>query len=89
MAKNIITMPVKIMKKSKSKKLINYDPRSDAIYMGIKRGVEEEFIEVSPGLNVELNSKGRVIGIEILNASKVLKPVIKPLQRQILELAVK
>jgi uncharacterized protein YuzE len=78
-AKNII-ISIKIMKK-----LINYDPKSDAVYMGIKKGIEEEFVEVSPGLNVELNSKGQVIGIEILNASKALKSIIKPLQRQILE----
>ena len=83
-------MKVKVKKRirfsSPSKKIINYDPKSDAIYMGIKRGIEEEFVEVSPGLNVELNSRGQVIGIEILNASKILKPIIKPLQRQILEL---
>jgi uncharacterized protein YuzE len=51
------------------------------LYIGLKRGTEEEF--------VELDSKGQVIGIEILNASKVLKPVIKPFQKQILEPAVR
>ena len=73
----------KIMKSSK--KIVNYDPKSDSLYMGIKRGVEEEFVEISPGINVELDEKGQVIGIEILDASKVLKPVIRPLQRQVLE----
>lgn len=73
----------------KSKKIINYDQKSDVLYIGLKKGVEEEFIEVSPGINIELNEKGQVIGIEILNASKVLKPVVKPLQRQILEPAVR
>lgn len=79
----------KIMRSSKSQKIVNYDPKSDVLYLGVKRGIEEEFVEVSPGINVELNSEGQVIGIEILNASKVLKPVVKPLQRQILEPAIK
>lgn len=74
------------MNNLKSKKIINYDPKSDVLYLGIKRGPEEEFIEISPGINVELDQRGRVIGVEILNASKVLKPVVKPLQKQILEL---
>jgi len=77
------------MKNSKSKKIVNYDPKSDVLYLGVKKGVEEEFVEVSPGVNVELNSEGQVIGIEILNASRVLKPVVKPLQKQILEPAIK
>lgn len=70
------------------KKIINYDQKSDALYIGVKKGVEEEFIEISPGISVELNKKGQVIGIEILNASRVLKPVVKPLQKQILEPAI-
>ncbi len=77
------------MRKSNSKKIINYDGKSDILYIGVKKGAEEEFIEISPGINIELNEEGQVIGIEILNASKILKPVVKPLQRQILEPAVK
>ena len=72
-----------------SKKIVNYDPKSDVLYMGVKKGIEEEFVEISPGINVELDQNGQVIGIEILNASKVLKSVVKPLQKQILETAVK
>ncbi len=70
------------------KKIINYDFKSDVLYIGVKKGIEEEFVEISPGINVELDQNGKVIGIEILNASKVLKPVVKPLQKQILEPAV-
>ncbi|PIR71445.1 MAG: hypothetical protein COX89_02100 [Candidatus Nealsonbacteria bacterium CG_4_10_14_0_2_um_filter_37_10] len=77
------------MKKLNSKKIINYDSKSDVLYIGVKRGIEEEFIEVSPGINIELDSNGQVIGVEILNASKILKSVVKPLQKQILEPAVK
>ena len=73
------------MRKLNSKKIINYDPKSDVLYMGAKKGIEEEFIEVSPGINVELDSKGQVIGVEVLNASKMLKSVVKPLQMRVLE----
>ncbi|OIO44274.1 MAG: hypothetical protein COY72_02090 [Candidatus Nealsonbacteria bacterium CG_4_10_14_0_8_um_filter_35_10] len=72
-----------------SKKIINYDPKSDVLYIGVKKGVEEEFVEISPGINIELDSNGQVIGIEILNASRVFKPIVRPLQKQILEPVVK
>lgn len=64
------------------KALLNYDPKSDILYIVAKKGREEEFVEIAPGVNVELDEKGEVIGVEILNASKILKPVAKPLLRQ-------
>lgn len=67
----------------KSKKIVNYDNREDVLYLGIGEGIEEEFVEIAPGFSVELDKKGKVIGVEILDASKVLKSVLKPLQRQI------
>lgn len=60
------------MKKAKQK--IYYDKKTDVLWFNIKSGVEEEYKEVSPGVNVELNNKGELLGIEILNASKVLGP---------------
>jgi len=62
-----------------NKPLINYDAKSDVIYIAAKKGKEEEFIEIAPGINVELDEQGQVIGIEILNASNFLKPIAKPL----------
>lgn len=63
------------------KQLVNYDFESDILYIVAKKGREEEFVEVAPGINVELDDKGQVIGIEILNASKCLKPIAKPLYK--------
>ena len=63
------------------KPLINYDYESDVLYIAAKKSAEEEFIEIAPGINVELDDKGRVIGIEILNASKCLKHIAKPLYK--------
>jgi len=61
------------MKKQKDKRnKIFYDKKSDALWLLIKSGVEEEVKEVSPGVNVELGKNGELLGIEILNASKVL-----------------
>lgn len=64
-----------------NKPIINYDSKSDTIYIVAKRGTEEEFVEIVPGINVEIDEKGEVIGIEILNASKFLRPIAKPLYR--------
>jgi uncharacterized protein YuzE len=68
--------------KNSNRSIVNYDPSTDALYIVTREGQEEEFVEISPGVNVELDSEGRVIGIEILNASKALSSVIEPLYRK-------
>ena len=57
-----------------------YDEKSDVLYIIIRNGVEEGFIELAPNINLELDNSGKVIGIEILNASKVFKKIEKPLE---------
>ena len=47
-----------------------------------RKGEEEEVVELSPGVNVELDSSGELIGIELFNASLLLKDVIKPLEKR-------
>lgn len=71
----------KIMKNGK--KIIHYDKQSDVLYFGVQKGIEEEFAEIAPGIVAEIDAKGKVIGIEVLNASKILKPV----QRQMFGIA--
>ena len=63
-------------------RFIRYDSHSDTLCIIASRGIEEEFIEVAPGVHVELDAKGDVIGIEMLKASKFFRPVAKPLYRQ-------
>lgn len=58
------------MKKKKEK--IYYDKKSDALWLLVKSGVEYEHKEVSPGISVELGKNGELLGIEILDASKIL-----------------
>ncbi len=63
--------------------LVTYDSKVDVLYIATKKGAEEEFIEVVPGVQVELNRKREVIGIEILSASRFLKSVLKPLEERV------
>lgn len=65
------------------KPLVHYDYESDILYIVAKKAREEEFVEVAPGINVELDDKSQVIGIEILKASKCLKPIAEPLYKHI------
>ena len=59
-----------------------YDEEEDILYIA-KEGKEEEVVELSPGINVELDSSGELIGIELFNASAILKDVIEPLDKRI------
>ena len=63
------------MKKIKKEKIF-YDKKSDALWLLVKSGIEEEHKEVAPGVSVELGKKGELLGIEILNASHVLGSVL-------------
>ena len=71
------------MKNIKEKKLFHYDQESDVFYIGLRRGDEDEYVEVAPGVGVELDENGQVLGIEILNASKLLQPVLSSSSRRI------
>ncbi len=57
---------------SKSKQKVYYDKKTDVLWLNIKAGLEDEYREVVPGVNLEMDKNGELLGIEILNASKVL-----------------
>lgn len=57
---------------------VHYDAEGDVLYLA-RRGLEEEVVEVYPGLNLELDASGELIGVEILRASELLREVIGPL----------
>lgn len=65
----------------RASRFVRYDAASDTLYIVGGRGQEEEFVEVAPGVHVELDARGEIVGVEILNASKVLRPVARPLYR--------
>lgn len=70
------------MKKKKLEPIVNYDASADILYLVTHKGVEAEFKEVIPGVNVELDEEGQVLGVEILGASRVLKNVLESLYRR-------
>ena len=57
---------------------IRYDAESDILWLA-RPGFEDEFVELHPGVNIELDLNGLPIGVEILNASKLLKQVVEAL----------
>lgn len=57
-----------------------YDKDSDSLYLIVAKGPEEGFIELAPNINLEIGRKGKIIGIEILNATKVLGRAKQPLE---------
>lgn len=71
------------MAKSNGKKVVNYDAEADVLAVYIGKGREEEFVEIAPNISVELDKRGSVIGFEILNASKILKPLLKASSRRV------
>jgi len=70
------------MKNKRSKPLVRYDSASDVLYIATRKGVEEEFTEVAPGVNVELDAEGNVLGVEILRASQTLKDFLKSISKK-------
>lgn len=70
------------MNRKAPKPKLYYDQDTDVLYIVTKRGEEEEFVEIAEGVNVELDKDKEVIGVEILNASSFMKPVMKMLQRK-------
>ena len=59
-----------------------YDEREDILYLS-REGVEEEVVELSPGVNAELDMQGNLIGVEIFNASTLLKDVVKLIENKL------
>ena len=48
---------------------IEYDPKADAMYIRMRAGTVAESDEVRPGLVIDFDEDGRVLGIEMLDVS--------------------
>ena len=59
-----------------------YDEKEDILYLS-REGVEEEVVELSPGVNAELDMQGNLVGVEIFNASTLLKDVVKLIENKL------
>lgn len=49
---------------------VYYDKEVDALYIKFSNKASEGVIEIADGINVDTTSKDKVVGIEILSASK-------------------
>jgi len=59
-----------------------YDDIEDILYIA-KEGEEAEVIELSPGVNMELDSKGNLIGVELFKASQIFNDVLKLMEKRL------
>ena len=48
---------------------IEYDPKADAMYIRFKAGTVAESDEVRPGVVLDFDAEGKVLGIEMLDVS--------------------
>ena len=49
---------------------VYYDDEVDALYLKLGDDTPDGVIEVSEGINIDTTSQGKIVSIEILNASK-------------------
>ena len=56
---------------------IHYDSKMDAVYIEFAKGKYDASREISPSVVVDEDKKGRVLGIEILDASENI-PAFNP-----------
>ena len=71
-----------------SKTHLAYFEESDVLHLAISDEPEAGSVELSPNVTAELNEKGELIGIEILNASAYLRDsILETAQARMLRLA--
>jgi uncharacterized protein YuzE len=68
----------KIMKDFK----VHYDVKQDILYLA-KEGEEADVVELSPGVNAELDENGKLIGLEVFKASTLFKDVLKLMEKRL------
>ncbi|NCO67961.1 MAG: hypothetical protein COY75_01910 [Nitrospirae bacterium CG_4_10_14_0_8_um_filter_41_23] len=59
-----------------------YDDEEDILYLA-KEGEEAEVVELSPGVNMELDGNGNLIGVELFQASRMFKDVLKLMEKRL------
>ena len=53
---------------------ITFDKEADALYLYFQEGVFSHTKEVEEGIVLDIGKKNKILGIEILDASKRIKP---------------
>ena len=49
---------------------VSYDADIDAVYLELLKSEPEGVMEVAEGIHIDVTSDGRIVGIELLDASK-------------------
>ncbi|GBD92181.1 hypothetical protein BMS3Abin04_02916 [bacterium BMS3Abin04] len=49
---------------------INYDNEINAVYIEFSKEVPEGVVEIKEGVNLDVTKNGRIVGLEILDASQ-------------------
>ncbi|QQS55121.1 MAG: DUF2283 domain-containing protein [Candidatus Competibacteraceae bacterium] len=47
-----------------------FDPQADAVYLELTEAEVEESKEIQPGIIMDYDAEGRIVGIEVLHVSK-------------------
>ncbi len=56
---------------------IKYDPKVDVLYVSLAKGKYSNSVKVSENVLVDKDSKGKILGIEVLDAKKSI-PAFDP-----------
>jgi uncharacterized protein YuzE len=65
-----------------------YFEKDDILHLAISDETEAASVEINPNITAEINAKGELIGIEILNASSFIRDsVLESVQARMLHLA--
>ncbi len=66
---------------------MKYFQKEDILHLEISDDSESASVEISPNITAELNDKGELIGIEILNASTYVRDsILDSVQAKVLHL---
>ncbi len=63
---------------------ISYDPKYDVLYLKFTEEVIVDTLEVNKGVLIDYGKNGEMVGIEIINASGLIKA--NPLQEIVIKL---
>jgi uncharacterized protein YuzE len=61
---------------------VHYDETEDILYLG-KEGQEYEVVELAPGINMELDDQGKLVGLELFKASILFQKVLGAMGKKI------
>ena len=75
------------MDEKKTPRMVYFE-QEDILHLALSDEPEASSVEISPNITAELNDKGELIGVEILNASAFLRDsILESVQAKVLQLS--